>query len=107
MVYVNKDGQVGGKKPFSITESFWNLIYFVIFFFRALLAPLLGQQTQYDPDSQARFRATLRGNTGGGGAAGGGGGPGRPQGGPRRPIGRLNTSGPSSMPSCPSGGCCR
>jgi hypothetical protein len=33
---------------------------------------------------------------------GGGGG-----GGPRRPIGRLNTDGPSSMPSCPMGGCCR
>ncbi|KAI1732650.1 hypothetical protein Ddc_01526 [Ditylenchus destructor] len=105
MVYVNKDGQVG-EKPLTekASEYFWKMIYFFIFFFRALLAPLLGESTQYDPDSQARFRSTLRG---GGGGGGGNGGPTRPGGGPRRPIGRLNTSGPSSMPSCPSGGCCR
>ncbi|KAF7640265.1 hypothetical protein Mgra_00000093 [Meloidogyne graminicola] len=108
MVYVNS---VRNCPEFSIVKTFWNFVYFVTFFFRALLGPFFGD-SQTDPDAQSRYRSNLRGGGGGsngfGGGGGGGGGGWRPGGGggPRRPMGRLNLDGHSSMPSCPMGGCC-
>uniref|UniRef100_A0A914LYZ7 Selenoprotein K n=1 Tax=Meloidogyne incognita TaxID=6306 RepID=A0A914LYZ7_MELIC len=98
---------VRDRADFSIVKTFWNFVYFVTFFFRALLGPFFGN-AQSDPDAQSRYRTNLRGGGDGRGGGGGGGGwrPGGGGGGPRRPMGRLNMDGPSSMPSCPMGGCC-
>ncbi|CAK5075026.1 unnamed protein product [Meloidogyne enterolobii] len=93
MAYVNSSGEVRDRADFSIVKTFWNFVYFVTFF--------------PDPDAQSRYRTNLRGGGDGWGGGGGGGGGWRPDGGgPRRPMGRLNMDGPSSMPSCPMGGCC-
>ncbi|KAI3410949.1 hypothetical protein GPALN_003032 [Globodera pallida] len=118
MPYVNERGELQDGPSFSIVRSFWSLFYFFAFFVRSLFGPLINGAPRYDPDSAARHRSlggNGRGGGGGGGWGGGGGGGGggwRPGGGgggggPRRPMGRLNNDGPSSMPSCPSGGCCR
>ncbi|KAI3410966.1 hypothetical protein GPALN_003050 [Globodera pallida] len=115
MPYVNERGELQDGPSFSIVRSFWSLFYFFAFFVRSLFGPLINGAPRYDPDSAARHRSLGGNGRGGGGGWGGGGGGGgggwRPGGGggggPRRPMGRLNNDGPSSMPSCPSGGCCR
>uniref|UniRef100_A0A914HAE0 Glycine-rich protein n=1 Tax=Globodera rostochiensis TaxID=31243 RepID=A0A914HAE0_GLORO len=115
MPYVNERGELQDGPSFSIVRSFWSLFYFFAFFVRSLFGPLINGAPRYDPDSAARHRSLGGNGRGGGGWGGGGGGGGggwRPGGGgggggPRRPMGRLNNDGPSSMPSCPSGGCCR
>ncbi|GJQ87125.1 hypothetical protein Trydic_g23974 [Trypoxylus dichotomus] len=90
MVYV-QNGRVLQEKPFglkTITDFFWGIILFVIYFFRTLLGLESGRN-----NDNGGYRPGGRG----GGPGGGGGGPG---GGPRRPrtIGRVTTIQDCSMP---------
>uniref|UniRef100_A0A914V8S1 Glycine-rich protein n=1 Tax=Plectus sambesii TaxID=2011161 RepID=A0A914V8S1_9BILA len=104
---INSAGEVVEQS--SPLDWFWNMIAFIIIFFKSLFSPNSNSRgDRYDTaDRRDRFRGdNNRGNGDGGGGGGGGG-----LGGPQRRIGGLNRgSGVAPPPTgggCSGGGCGR
>ncbi|XP_036347736.1 glycine-rich selenoprotein-like [Rhagoletis pomonella] len=106
MVYIDRDGRVLERRPWSVArvlEIFISLWFVVVAFFKTLMAPFMNNDNQNGSSNNRRGGW----GSGGGGGPGGGGGRGGGSGGggfnqglrPNRRIGRVvNTSMDCNIP---------